>query len=163
MRKQGFAAVTVPGDLMFVQHVHCGSTYQTRFPHGYYFLGHLMTPQLQRLRQKDDHEWLHKDFEAGCRGLFQRISRVWVLRFAVFWGTTLHRWVSCSRRFEGTCHLHGPWDLENESDTVLGNVGNRLPTNAAPHLRIPVPSTWKCSTGVNDERKKNSGRPSIEA
>ena len=38
MRKQGFAAVTVPGDLMFVQHVHCGSTYQTRFPHGSLFL-----------------------------------------------------------------------------------------------------------------------------
>lgn len=51
-----------------------------RIKHGshmvFYFLGHLMTlSQLQRLytsfhlRQKDDHERLHKNFEAGCHAL----------------------------------------------------------------------------------------------
>jgi len=38
MRKQGFAAETLPAYLMLLQQVHNGSTYHTRFPRGSLFL-----------------------------------------------------------------------------------------------------------------------------
>jgi hypothetical protein len=148
MRKQGFAAVTLPGYL-FVQHVHSGSIYPSSHM-VHYFLEHLMTPQLQRLRQKDDHAWLRTNFEAGCRG-----PRVWILIIPVFWGTRLRRWVRCYRRFKGTSHLHWPWGLDNGGDRFLRNVGNHLPSNAAPHFRRPVPSTSKYQTGVTEDKHKN--------
>jgi len=77
------------------------------------------------------------------------------LRLLVFWDVTLRRWISGSRRFEGTrrhqmpeFNVHGSCiflNFEGEGYTFIGNVWNRLTSDAAAHPKRPKSSITSLS------------------
>jgi len=81
-----------------------------------------------------------------CAGIvFVRFADIWritcvLFGIPVFWGVTLHRWLSDILCWGGKCRfhiLHGPCNIEYEGDTSLRNFGICLPRKALSHLTTP--------------------------